>query len=226
MYLSNQNYNALSRLNTGSSFLNQKISVKQQKAQEGSASFNATMSPLKQQRESYQPIIEDYFNLQIETQEDRICFECLNGFIWNMTQGMEINKKVVIDNLLGLRNLIDFILNSQQEHSEIYQENSGLQSVSSFQIGQAINNQQNIPEIQLLEQKRFLNGVNLLSEEQHQSVQSNLMLHESQQSEGSQVNHMEPQNESVDISNQSYFSEYKRQAQNIEMDLQSFLKQK
>ncbi|CAD8199106.1 unnamed protein product [Paramecium octaurelia] len=226
MYLSNQNYNALSRLSTGSSFLNQKISVKQQKAQEGSASFNATMSPLKQQRESYQPIIENYFNLQTETQEDRICFECLNSFIWNMAQGMEINKKVVIDNLLGLRNLIDFLLNSQEDQSGMQQENSGLQSVSSFQIGQTMNNQQNVPEIQLLEQKRFPNGVNLLLEEQNQSVQSNLMLHQSQQSGGSQVNYMEPQNESVDISNQSYYSEYKRQAQNIEMDLQSFLKQK
>ncbi|CAD8062919.1 unnamed protein product [Paramecium primaurelia] len=228
MYYNNySNYNALSRLNTGSQFLNQKISIKQQKAQEYSVPFSVTMSPIKQQRESFQPIIENYFKLQIETQEDKICFDCLNNFITNMTQGSNITKQIVIENLTGLRNLIDFILNSKQDQSEIEQQNSGLQSIHSSQIEQQMHNQQNIPEIQLLEQKRFPNGVNRLLEEQNKSLQSYLIIHQSQQSEGSQVNQIEKQNESaVDISNQSYYSEYKRQAQNIEMDLQSFLQQK
>ncbi|CAK92232.1 unnamed protein product (macronuclear) [Paramecium tetraurelia] len=227
MYYNNYgNCNALSRLNTGSQFLNQRISVKQSKAQEYSVPFSVTMSPIKQQRESYQPIIENYFNLQTETQEDRICFDCLNNFIALMTQGTNITKQIVIENLTGLRNLIDFILNSQQDQSGILQQNSGLQSIHSSQIEQSMHNQLKIPEIQLLEQKRFPNGVNRLLEEQNKSLQSYLIIHQSQQSERSLVNQTEQQNESVDISNQSYYSEYKRQAQNIEMDLQSFLKQK
>ncbi|CAD8127924.1 unnamed protein product [Paramecium sonneborni] len=228
MYYNTYNFNALSRLNTGSQFLNSRISVKQQKPQEYSVPFSATMSPIKQQRESYQPIIEKYFNLQTETQEDRICFDCLNNFIQNMIQGGELTKQIVIENLTGLRNLIDFILNSQQEQQSIMQEQkSGLQSLNSSQIGQSIHNQQQqIPEIELLEQKRFPNGVNRLLEEQNKSLQSYLIVHQSQQSQGSQLNQTEQQNESVDVSNQSYYSEYKRQAQNIEMDLQNFLKQK
>ncbi|CAD8082063.1 unnamed protein product [Paramecium primaurelia] len=226
MYNNNYNYNALSRLNTGSSFLNQKIPVKQQRAQECSAPFSATITPIKESRESYQPIIENYFNLQIETQEDKICFECLNSFIQNMTYGMEITKKILIDNLLGLRNFIDFILNQQQEPSGIEQQNSCLQSINSFQIGQSMNNQQNIHEIQLIEQNSFPNCFNRLLDEQNKNLQSQLIVHQSQQSKGFQINQTEQQNESVDLSNQSYYSEYKRQAQNIEMDLQSFLKQK
>ncbi|CAD8117038.1 unnamed protein product [Paramecium primaurelia] len=38
-------------------------------------------------------------------------------------------------------------------------------------------------------------------------VQSYLIIHQSQQSDSSQVNQIEKQNESVDISNQSYYSD-------------------